>query len=62
MKTDVFWKKSMPRQDYNQLNAENPVTNVSPEQSLRNSLGKSLSLAAATFVAIGTDGRLFHFK
>lgn len=31
MKTGVFWKENKPRQDYNQVKAENQVTNVSPE-------------------------------
>ena len=54
----------MPRQDYNQLKAENQVTNVSPEQSLRSwhSWQATLAGSSVTFVAIGTDGRLFHFK
>lgn len=64
LKTDVFGKQSMPRQDYNQLKAETQVTNVSPEQSLRSwhSWQATLAGSSVTFVAIGTDGRLFHFK
>ena len=54
----------MPRQDYNQLKAENQVTNVSPEQSLRSwhSWQATFAGSSVTFVAIGTDGRLFRFK
>lgn len=54
----------MPRQDYNQVKAENQVTNVSPEQSLRNLQSWQLTLTGSsiTFVAIGIDGKLFHFK
>lgn len=54
----------MPRQDYNQLKAENQVTNVSPEQSLRSWHSWQATFAgnSVTFVAIGTDGKLFRFK
>ena len=64
LKTDAFGKQSMPRQDYNQLKAENQATNVPPEQSLRSwhSWQATLAGSSVTFVAIGTDGRLFHFK
>lgn len=54
----------MPRQDYNQPKAETQVTNVSPEQSLRSwhSWQATFAGSSVTFVAIGTDGRLFRFK
>lgn len=54
LKTDIFWKRSMPRQDYNQQKAENQ------EPSLRNVPSwQSLSLTATTFVRIGIDGVFF---
>lgn len=62
MKTDAFWKQSMPRQDYSQLKAENQATHVSPEQSLGDLQSRQVTLTMATFVAVGIDRRLFHFK
>lgn len=54
----------MPRQDYNQLKAENQLTNVSPEQSLRNwqSWQVTLTDSGITFAVIRIEGRLFRFK
>lgn len=54
----------MPIQDYNQLKAENQVTNVSLEQSLRNwqSWQVTLTGSSITFAVIRIEGRLFPFK
>lgn len=54
MRTDLFWKYSMPRQDYNQHKAEHQ------EASLRNGPSwQSLCLTANTSVETGIDGTFF---